>query len=186
MAEQFFDRELCASLRSEAASAPGEAAGIYAAVDTIDVATRRSSYAQVSPETVALVTARLLAIKPELEHHFRLQLQGCQTPHFLVYRPGDFFRAHTDIVVEGTPPYIQERLISVVIFLNEEFDRPTADAFSGGSLTFYNLVDDEHFRNLGLPLAGEEGLLVAFRADIVHAVTPVTHGRRFTIVTWFC
>jgi SM-20-related protein len=32
---------------------------------------------------------------------------------------------------------------------------------------------------------GEPGLLVAFRSDTVHEVLPVTHGERFTVVSWF-
>jgi predicted 2-oxoglutarate/Fe(II)-dependent dioxygenase YbiX len=31
---------------------------------------------------------------------------------------------------------------------------------------------------------GERGLLVAFDSGIAHSVTPVTHGERFTVVTW--
>jgi predicted 2-oxoglutarate/Fe(II)-dependent dioxygenase YbiX len=34
-------------------------------------------------------------------------------------------------------------------------------------------------------LCGEEGLLVAFRAETLHEVRPVTHGVRFSVVTWF-
>jgi SM-20-related protein len=37
----------------------------------------------------------------------------------------------------------------------------------------------------GLPLSGEPGLLVAFDSAMVHGVTPVTRGERYTIVTWF-
>jgi SM-20-related protein len=29
------------------------------------------------------------------------------------------------------------------------------------------------------------GTLVAYRAETTHEVTPVTHGERFTIVSWF-
>ena len=39
-------------------------------------------------------------------------------------------------------------------------------------------------RQVGLPLVGESGLLVAFDSNLTHAVTPVTHGERYTVVTW--
>jgi SM-20-related protein len=51
-------------------------------------------------------------------------------------------------------------------------------------LTFYGLLGGEKGEKVGLPLVGEEGLLVAFKSNITHAVTPVTHGERFTVVTW--
>jgi len=35
----------------------------------------------------------------------------------------------------------------------------------------------------GLP--GETGLLVAFAAETLHEVSPVTSGERFTIISWF-
>jgi predicted 2-oxoglutarate/Fe(II)-dependent dioxygenase YbiX len=39
--------------------------------------------------------------------------------------------------------------------------------------------------NVGLPLAGEAGLLIAFPSHLVHSVSPVTAGERYTLVTWF-
>jgi SM-20-related protein len=46
-------------------------------------------------------------------------------------------------------------------------------------------MDDERARSVGFPLIGEAGLLLAFRPNLVHEVTPVTHGERCTVVTWF-
>ena len=34
-------------------------------------------------------------------------------------------------------------------------------------------------------LRGEPGTLVAFRSETTHEVTPVTHGERYSIVSWF-
>jgi SM-20-related protein len=34
-------------------------------------------------------------------------------------------------------------------------------------------------------LIGEPGLLVAFRSDVLHEVEAVTHGERYSIVSWF-
>jgi SM-20-related protein len=38
---------------------------------------------------------------------------------------------------------------------------------------------------LGIPLDADEGLLVTFPSRMLHAAAPVTHGERYTIVTWF-
>jgi predicted 2-oxoglutarate/Fe(II)-dependent dioxygenase YbiX len=59
------------------------------------------------------------------------------------------------------------------------------DAYQGGELEFYGLVDDARLKNRALPLTGEAGLLVAFRAETMHAVSPIVAGERLTVVTWF-
>jgi len=45
--------------------------------------------------------------------------------------------------------------------------------------------DDVSGESVGLPLAGETGLLIAFPAHVVHSVSPVTAGERYTVVSWF-
>jgi predicted 2-oxoglutarate/Fe(II)-dependent dioxygenase YbiX len=52
-------------------------------------------------------------------------------------------------------------------------------------LTFYGLLPGPAWERIGFPLRGEEGLLVAFRSEILHEVTAVRQGDRYTIVTWF-
>jgi SM-20-related protein len=32
---------------------------------------------------------------------------------------------------------------------------------------------------------GETGALIAFPSEMLHEVTPITRGERFTIVSWF-
>jgi predicted 2-oxoglutarate/Fe(II)-dependent dioxygenase YbiX len=36
-----------------------------------------------------------------------------------------------------------------------------------------------------LPLEAEEGLLIAFPAGVLHEVTPVLRGSRYTLATWY-
>ena len=58
--------------------------------------------------------------------------------------------------------------------------------YAGVTLTFFGLMDDDASEeSVGLPLAGEPGLLVAFPPSLIHSVTPVTAGERYTVVTWF-
>jgi len=52
--------------------------------------------------------------------------------------------------------------------------------------SFYGLLqDDPKGQGVGLPLVGSAGALVAFPSHMIHGVTPVTHGRRYTIASWF-
>ena len=154
--------------------------------DAVDETYRRTKQATVSPTTAARIGAELLEAVPGLAKHFGRGLVGMQTPQFLVYREGDFFRAHPDDSKEpDAPDFVRQRSVSAVVFLNGATPGEPA-GYSGGSLTFYGLMDDSvSGENVGLPLAGETGLLIAFPSHLVHSVSPVTAGERYTLVTWF-
>jgi len=185
----FLDPGLCRSLLEEARLASGtpatvgtERGGTY----VVDESVRKTKWANVSAETVSLVAGRLLTLKPELDRYFNVTLTDCQVPQFLVYRQGDFFQAHRDSRHDPeAAERSKERQVATVIFLNEEAEEPGPDWYGGGSLTFYGLMGDPRTEGLGFPLVGETGLLIAFRPDLLHEVTPVTHGERHTVVSWF-
>ena len=73
------------------------------------------------------------------------------------------------------------------MFLNDESAEPSSTTYEGGRLTFYGLLDDEGLggKSMAFPVPGEAGLFVAFPTDVIHEVTPVLRGERYTIVTWF-
>ena len=109
-------------------------------------------------------------------------LEEMERAQFRPYREGDHIRRHSDSPRDRQPtPDGTVRRISLVLFLNGEGPADEADSYEGGQLTFYGLMGG----SLGLPLTGGPGLLVAFRSELVHAVTPVSRGERCTVVTWF-
>jgi SM-20-related protein len=183
--ERLLDAGECARLREEMADAVAKAATVAEGetAHEVDELQRSSKWAQVSEETRARLHERLLSLRPSLEDHFGQELTGCQRPQFLVYREGDFFGAHHDTSEdEDAADFGRERLISVVLFVNETSDEPAPGCFGGGELTFYGLMEDAR---IGLPVDAAPGLVVAFPAEKLHGVTPVLHGERFTVVTWF-
>lgn len=188
LVKDFFDAELCARLRSEARSVTAVAATIRKEGSThvIDESVRKTNRANVSALTKSMVEARLLALQPRVESHFDVVLAGYERPQFLVYKQGDYYGPHQDSNSEpDAPDYVRARRVSVVIFLDSAAGAPGRDAYCGGSLTLYGLIDDSGWKTYGFPLIGEAGLLVAFRSDTVHEVTPLTDGERYTIVSWF-
>jgi SM-20-related protein len=183
----FFDAELCSKLLSEARSAANTPATVGSKGDTyvVDESLRSTKWAEVSETTKSFVEERLLALEPALERHFDMTLTDCQEPQFLVYREGDFFHRHRDSRRESdAAEFSKQRRVSVIVFLNGEDEVPGPDVYGGGSLTFYELMSGSGVE-YGIPLVGEPGLLVAFRPELLHEVTPVTHGERYTIVSWF-
>jgi predicted 2-oxoglutarate/Fe(II)-dependent dioxygenase YbiX len=152
----------------------------------IDEMVRKTNRAKISAATKTIVQMRLLDLKPQLEQHFNVTLSGCESPQFLVYKSGYFYGPHRDGSADpDAPEYVRARRVSVVTFLNGDAAALGPHGYSGGSLTLYGLIDDASWKTYGFPLSGQPGLLVAFRADTIHEVTPITAGDRYSIVTWF-
>ena len=185
---EFLSPAVCAGLRDEMRAATGVAATVAEGEqgDAVDETHRRTKRADVSAATAARIGEELLRAAPELSKHFERELVGVQAPQFLVYREGDFFRAHQDDSEKpDAPEFVRQRSVSVVVFLNGSGGEASL-GYSGGSLTFYGLMDDSASEeSVGLPLAGETGLLVAFPSELLHSVSPVTAGERYTLVSWF-
>jgi predicted 2-oxoglutarate/Fe(II)-dependent dioxygenase YbiX len=52
-------------------------------------------------------------------------------------------------------------------------------------LTFYGLIKGAQWEKCGFSLDASSGLLIAFRPNVLHEVSPITFGQRFTIAAWF-
>jgi SM-20-related protein len=182
----FLDASLCEEVRAQMESHPSEA-GYVKSLDKgeiIDASLRRTWVAQVPVRYARTIRDRLEDLKPDLEAHFNLQLKLQEKPQFLLYEPGGHYAPHRDVPSEQVESRarIKGRLVSIVVFLN---DRTGPQPYSGGELTFYGLVSDPQWKDYGLPLEAQVGLLVAFRSDTLHEVRPVTCGKRYTLATWF-
>jgi SM-20-related protein len=187
VAQDFFDVAWCERLRREASSASkSHATVVNKSIERFNQGVRKTKWAGVSTPTISAVKARFLAVKPRLESHFNVTLAGCEEPQFLAYQPGDFFRLHRDNADDpDASAYMRARQVSAVIFLNSAAEVRGSASYGGGALTFYGLIDDPSWRGYGFPLVGEQGLLIAFRSDVLHEVTVITGGERYSIVTWF-
>ena len=184
VAREFFSESICKDIITEASKAAFISATVYGRTDsgTVDERVRKTSRLHVSPETVQLVTSRLLDYKATVEKHFQVSLRDCEEPQFLRYNVGDFFVAHQD----GNTGLIRlesdaERRVSIVIFLNPQNDRQIEGSYSGGTLKFSDYR--KPLPEFLMPV--EPGSLVAFRSELTHEVTPVTRGERFSIAGWY-
>jgi SM-20-related protein len=151
---------------------------------TVDAQVRNTLELPLDDRGSRELTARLDALQSPLAEHFGTALSGHEGPSLLMYPAGGFYEPHTD-GARGEALPLSHRRVSIVLFLNQMRDDPGPDEYSGGALTLYGLVDDPAWRRFGFALDAPAGLLLAFRSDIVHEVTPVTAGNRFTLVDWF-
>jgi SM-20-related protein len=185
---KFLDAERCARLRTELDSSPTTQAPVYIEGDpgVIHETVRKTTSLHPSDPTFSEIHARLFQQKSLLEDHFGESLTDCERPQFLRYEPGDFFVRHQDGNTKQIDfDHLRIRRISIVVFLNGFSPEPEADCFSGGALNFYEDRAESQDAPGSYVLQGETGLLVAFRADTFHEVSPVTSGERFTIISWF-
>lgn len=182
IAKQFLSPDTCREIVAEMSAAQSDAATVYgrATSGAVEQNVRRTLRIRPSAATVESIVSRLLGVKELVEKHFGVALSECEDPQFLHYREGDFFVAHQDGNTGMTRLDTERRLVSTVIFLSRESEAPQPDAHCGGSLVFSDYRTDSKFH-----LTGEPGMLVAFRAETTHEITPVTHGERYSIVSWY-
>ncbi|HLA64002.1 MAG TPA: 2OG-Fe(II) oxygenase [Rhodothermales bacterium] len=182
------DEVLDAAARTELLTELRASAGVAATVTgrtttgAVESHVRRAAHVHVVPETRARVAAALDALRPAAEAHFGEPLGACEPPQFLRYEAGDFFVPHQD----GNTPLIRDdtrfRRVSAVLFLSTPSEAPEPDTYGGGALRFYA---SPFVPSPPTTAPADPGTLVAFRSETTHEVTPVTHGERYTVVTWF-
>jgi len=182
----FLDAQVCLELIQELRSSPTTQAPVYieGSDKLVHEDIRRTTSLHPSDQTFSALHQRLFELKPVLEQHFGKPLSDCERPQFLRYERGDFFVRHQDGNTEQLEfDHLRIRKISLIVFLNNHAVQPEANCFCGGSLNFYE--QSEPSPSGLFALFGETGLLVAFTAETMHEVAPVTSGDRFTAITWF-
>jgi len=182
----FLDDVKCQELIQEADASDSNSAMVYGHGDSGYVydRVRKASRLKLASTTTEFINYRLLEHKSTIEQHFCISLNDCEEPQFLRYDVGDFFVAHQD----GNTGLLKlasdaERKVSIVIFLNRQSEVADSGSYSGGSLKFSDYRAERPYHVFELPVYS--GMLVAFRSELTHEVTPVTRGKRYSIVSWY-
>ncbi len=100
--------------------------------------------------------------------------------HYFRYRTGGFVGPHRDRSTNNDDPReIRWRMASLVLFLNS--DAPP-DGFDGGALVVY--VPQISGPTIPHTIHARAGMLTLFDPGLVHEVTRVRSGTRYTVVAW--
>lgn len=181
-------RAICRELVDRMLTAPGEPASVYTSDNepAVEPHARKTRSVDLPPALDLVVRNCLDAKRADLARHFGVTLERCEAPQYLVYEPGGFFRPHMDTRPPSDTKHLggAGRLVSAVIFLSTPDATERAD-YDGGELRLFNLVDEPAWRGIGFACDADPGLLLAFRSDTIHEVTPVTRGCRCVVATWF-
>lgn len=186
----FMTQEECAQWRGVAVASGGQEAQVYRnRQGVLDDQARKTLAVSVDEAVRSTLEDRIRELRPDMERYFGVPVDGLERLHCLMYRPGDFFRLHSDTSEfsdgdeSGFAKGIRGRFLTVLVFLNDPGH--DTEPYEGGALTLYGLMSGGASKNFGFPVEVEAGLLIAFRATTMHEVSPVTAGRRYTLVTWF-
>lgn len=127
----------------------------------------RRDHQIADPVIIAMVNDRLARrIVPEVAKAFNYDITRFEHLRIGAYDAGaGYFRAHRD----NTKPATAHRKFALTLCLNDEYE--------GGYLNF-----PEYGKQLYRPPAGGA---VVFSTSLLHEVTDVTGGRRFTLITFF-
>lgn len=168
--EDFLSEEQCDQIRGEANASRLVSAKIVDSTDTVNIqdSYRKTKTAQISKSRLLNIYEQILLLKPAIEDHFNIELEGCEVPQVLVYHTGDYFKVHRDNVAgqDTVVTRTAKRQISIVIFLNDQTAEPAEGSYCGGSLNLYDILDNPSWKDKGFPIKGRSGLLFAFRSGI--------------------
>jgi predicted 2-oxoglutarate/Fe(II)-dependent dioxygenase YbiX len=140
---------------------------------------RRASHIEVPPVIFELVDAHLDAQRDAAGAFFELPLEGREGVNLLRYDEGGFYKPHIDRAHLPAWPPAARRALTVVLFLESSRDADPAGGFSGGVLRLFPDGREP------IEIVPRRGMLVAFPADTIHEVSPVSGGHRDTVVDWF-
>lgn len=102
---------------------------------------------------------------PSNQEQYGFEIEGMEVPHLIRYHVGQESYRHMDITDENTAI----RKLSMLIFLSD----PTS--YTGGVFSCY--PDN-------LEIDASQGNVLLFPAFLLHQVSPVLSGLRYTLVTW--
>lgn len=139
---------------------------------TTDNAEKSSRSCEVSwlpTEDFLWIENRISDIVETSNSLWNFDIHGCgEKIQYTHYRnEGDHYSAHTDLGNEG---FSGLRKISVVVFLNDDFE--------GGDLEIFT-------SDVPITVKAVKGNAVVFPSYLLHSVKPVTKGSRQTLVTWY-
>ena len=174
----FLDVFTCRRAQRAMDAGPGEPAEVLAGGIETQEDVRRASSVEVDAGLLGTVERRLDAIRDTIGEFFGLTLGEREGTSFLRYAEGGFYKPHRDRGIDPEWPGAARRRVAVVVFLNGSRAADRRGEFTGGALQL-------HVGAGPVEVEPRRGWLVAFPADVLHQVLPVTGGTRDTVVDWF-
>jgi predicted 2-oxoglutarate/Fe(II)-dependent dioxygenase YbiX len=135
---------------------------------------RSTNWIPLQPDTIKNITSSISALyNSQLINTYTQTIKTVEPAQFLYYDTGGKYDVHNDSedYINGKLQRVCERDLTILIYLNEDY--------SGGEL---------EFPDWGVSFKPKSGTLIAFPSyiEFSHRVHPVTHGKRYNLVSWIC
>lgn len=139
----------------------------------LDETVRKSNVSFLKPETLLEPFYRKLT---EFVHHynnqcFRYRVGFIETLQYTEYKVGYFYDWHKDTFDRDYNIFYEQRKLSISIQLSDESE------YEGGDLELYHPEEPKKAPK-------QKGTVILFPSFMYHRVTPVTKGRRLSLVSW--
>lgn len=160
------------------------AEGTIGAVSNVNPEMRMSQVAWLDPPNVEryqcydIVDKVTKQVDSLNKQHYKFNLTDCQYMQITQYdeRDNGFYKLHTD-----NDYYTQEnigRKLSFVIQMSH------LDEYEGGSFSILDASGNKRNLTEEKPEMFQKGNMIMFPSFLPHEVSPVTKGRRYTLVGW--
>jgi predicted 2-oxoglutarate/Fe(II)-dependent dioxygenase YbiX len=126
--------------------------------------TRKSSVAWISD--LGFLNERVISKLRQTFNINGMEVTGLGSFQFTEYKENQYFDWHMD----NNSTIYKHRFASVVIQLN--------DTYTGGILEIKN------FKGKSVPIENKIGTLYVFNSGLLHRVTPIVKGTRYSLVNW--
>ncbi|MEU0401074.1 2OG-Fe(II) oxygenase [Streptomyces sp. NPDC006197] len=174
----------CGALIRAMEEAPREPAQVVRAGESIlDQSLRFCFDHHLPDDTKRFVGERLTSYFDDHRPEFDSDADYLYGPYFMSYEKGSYFRAHRDVANhKDDPPRLAAHRWSLLLYLNGRDPGGPLPAFDGGALTLYETDPDLSDRRV--VIVPEPGMLVLFRASLMHEVATVLDGTRYAVAGW--
>ena len=179
----FYKKETCRELIQEAQISASNAQAYVVSTDgeaRLATDIRNTHQMEISEASRQFIKKRFEEVMPLLADFFGEKLTRISKPEFLGYGKGQFFKPHRDWNKESVT---DQRKITAIILLNDQTNNEKETGYTGGLLNLYELFEQRP--EMGMTVPSEAGLLIAFRSELLHEVTEITDGFRYSLVTWY-
>jgi predicted 2-oxoglutarate/Fe(II)-dependent dioxygenase YbiX len=175
----FWDDATCLRVRRAIDKGHHSEAEVESGGFGVNARARRATDIEVDDATVIFADAELARARRLASRHFGIPLTSAEGSGFLRYGPGDFYGPHQDCLVDLADVF--QRRITVVVFLVSSLESGGGDC-EGGAL---RLSPETEPGGRPLDVVPRRGTLVAFPADMLHEVLPVSAGTRDVVIDRF-
>ncbi|MEV4442145.1 2OG-Fe(II) oxygenase [Streptomyces sp. NPDC049577] len=183
-ARGFLSTAECADLIRTMNEAPKEPAQVVRAGESILDQSLRFCFDHHLPDDVQrFVGDRMVSYFHDHRAEFDSDADCLYGPYFMSYEKGSYFRAHRDVANhKDDPPRLAAHRWSLLLYLNGRDPGGPLPEFDGGALTLYET--DPGLPDRRVVIIPEPGMLVLFRASLMHEVATVLDGTRYAVAGW--